>query len=173
MGPSKTDGSWWRVLTNRGSLEKEMANHFSILALRTPRTVWWSDSLYFSFQEGGEILRWKVWGGVAAGGAMEESDMYMQLLLVEVFGETYQRYKYGEQQWGFKWTWKPWRGSSAKSVSLVTWFFDNGMSFLFLFLFCKTGRERRKGRKARFSGTERKVTISPGYHYLKTTVITK
>ena len=30
------DGSWWRVLTKRGPLEKGMANHFSILALRTP-----------------------------------------------------------------------------------------------------------------------------------------
>ena len=30
------DGSWWRVLKKRGPLEKGMANHFSILALRTP-----------------------------------------------------------------------------------------------------------------------------------------
>ena len=28
--------SWWRVLTKRGPLEKGMANHFSILAVRTP-----------------------------------------------------------------------------------------------------------------------------------------
>ena len=34
------DGSWWRVLTKRGPLEKVMANHFSILALRTLWTVW-------------------------------------------------------------------------------------------------------------------------------------
>ena len=34
--PPKTDGSWWRVLTKCGPLEKGMANHFSILALRTP-----------------------------------------------------------------------------------------------------------------------------------------
>ena len=34
------DGSWWRVLTKRGPLEKGMANHFSILALRTPWAVW-------------------------------------------------------------------------------------------------------------------------------------
>jgi len=27
--------SWWRVLTKSGPLEKGMANHFSILALRT------------------------------------------------------------------------------------------------------------------------------------------
>ena len=27
--------SWWRVLTECGPLEKGMANHFSILALRT------------------------------------------------------------------------------------------------------------------------------------------
>ena len=29
------DGSWWRRLTECGPLEKGMANHFSILALRT------------------------------------------------------------------------------------------------------------------------------------------
>ena len=39
VGPPKTDGSWWRVLTKCGPLEKGMANHFSILALRTPWTV--------------------------------------------------------------------------------------------------------------------------------------
>ena len=39
-GPPKMDGSWWRVLTKCGPLEKGMANHFSILALRTPWTVW-------------------------------------------------------------------------------------------------------------------------------------
>ena len=31
---------WWRVLTKCGSLEKGMTNHFSILALRTPWTLW-------------------------------------------------------------------------------------------------------------------------------------
>ena len=31
----KMDGSWWRVLTKHGPLEKRMTNHFSILALRT------------------------------------------------------------------------------------------------------------------------------------------
>ena len=35
-----TDRSWWRVLTKCGSLEKEMEDHFSILASRTPWTVW-------------------------------------------------------------------------------------------------------------------------------------
>ena len=35
VGPPKLDGSWWRVLTKHGPLEKEMANHFSILLLRT------------------------------------------------------------------------------------------------------------------------------------------
>ena len=33
-------GLWWRVLTKCGPLEKGMASHFSILALRTPCTVW-------------------------------------------------------------------------------------------------------------------------------------
>ena len=36
VGPPKTGGSWWRGLTECGPLEKGMANHFSILALRTP-----------------------------------------------------------------------------------------------------------------------------------------
>ena len=38
--PRWMDGSWWRVLTKRDPLEKGMANHFSILALRAPWTVW-------------------------------------------------------------------------------------------------------------------------------------
>ena len=29
MGPPKTDGSWWRVLTKRGPLEKGTADHFT------------------------------------------------------------------------------------------------------------------------------------------------
>ena len=40
LGPPKTGGSWWRGLTECGPLEKGMANHFSILALRSPWTVW-------------------------------------------------------------------------------------------------------------------------------------
>ena len=36
VGPPRTDGSWWRGLTEWGPLEKGMANHFRILALRTP-----------------------------------------------------------------------------------------------------------------------------------------
>ena len=36
VGPPKMDGSWWRDLTECGPLEKGMANHFNILALRTP-----------------------------------------------------------------------------------------------------------------------------------------
>ena len=40
MGPPKTDGSQCRGLTECGPQEKGMANHFSILALRTPWTVW-------------------------------------------------------------------------------------------------------------------------------------
>ena len=40
VGPPKMGGSWWRGLTECGPLEKGMAHHFSILALRTPWTVW-------------------------------------------------------------------------------------------------------------------------------------
>ena len=36
VGQPKTGRSWWRDLTECGPLEKGMANHFSILALRTP-----------------------------------------------------------------------------------------------------------------------------------------
>ena len=36
LGTPKMGGSWWRDLTECGPLEKAMANHFSILALRTP-----------------------------------------------------------------------------------------------------------------------------------------
>ena len=39
-GSPKTQRSWYRVLTKRALLEKGMANHFSILASRTPWTVW-------------------------------------------------------------------------------------------------------------------------------------
>ena len=39
-GPPKTNGSQRRDLTEWGSLEKGIANHFSIFALRTPWTVW-------------------------------------------------------------------------------------------------------------------------------------
>ena len=38
--PLKADGSWWGALTKRGPPEKGMADHFSILAFRTPWTVW-------------------------------------------------------------------------------------------------------------------------------------
>ena len=40
VGPPKMDGSWWRVLTKCGPLEKRMANHSSILASKTPWIVW-------------------------------------------------------------------------------------------------------------------------------------
>ena len=36
VGSPKMAGLWWRGLTECGPLEKGMANHFSILALRTP-----------------------------------------------------------------------------------------------------------------------------------------
>ena len=36
VGQPKMGGSWWRDLTECGPLEKGMAKHFSILALRTP-----------------------------------------------------------------------------------------------------------------------------------------
>ena len=40
VGPPRMDGSWWKVLTKCGTLKKGMPNHFSILSLRTPCTVW-------------------------------------------------------------------------------------------------------------------------------------
>ena len=50
VGSAKMNGSWWRVLTKHGPLEKGMANHFCILALRTPWTVW----------KGKKIGHWKM-----------------------------------------------------------------------------------------------------------------
>ena len=50
VGPPKIDGSWWKVLTKCGPLEKGMANHFSILAWRNPWTVW----------NGKKIWQWKI-----------------------------------------------------------------------------------------------------------------
>ena len=44
------DRSWQRVLAKRGPLEKGMANHFSLLALRTPWISW----------KGKKIGHWKV-----------------------------------------------------------------------------------------------------------------
>ena len=49
-GAPKMDGSWWRGLTECGPQEKGMANHFSILPLRTPWTVW----------KGKKIGQWKM-----------------------------------------------------------------------------------------------------------------
>ena len=40
MGSPKTGRSWWRDLIECHPLEKGMTNHFSILALKTPLTVW-------------------------------------------------------------------------------------------------------------------------------------
>ena len=48
--PPKMDRSWQRVLAKRGPLEKGMANHFSLLALRTPWISW----------KGKKIGHWKV-----------------------------------------------------------------------------------------------------------------
>ena len=40
VGPPKMAGSWWRILTKKGSLEKGRPNHFSFITLRTLWTVW-------------------------------------------------------------------------------------------------------------------------------------
>ena len=50
VGPPKTYRSLWRVLTKHGPLEKGMANHFSILALRTQWPAW----------KGKKIGHWKM-----------------------------------------------------------------------------------------------------------------
>ena len=50
VGPPKMDASWWTVLTKHGPQETRMENHFSILALRIPWTVW----------KGKKIGHWKL-----------------------------------------------------------------------------------------------------------------
>ena len=46
VGSPKKDGSWCRVLTKCDPLEKGIASHVSILALRTPWTVWKSKTIW-------------------------------------------------------------------------------------------------------------------------------
>ena len=48
--PLRMNASWWRFLTKHGPLEKGMADHFGILASRTPRTIW----------KGKKSLHWKM-----------------------------------------------------------------------------------------------------------------
>ena len=48
--PLRTDGSWWRVLTKCGPLEKGMENHFSILALKNP----------WKYEKAKKIWHWKT-----------------------------------------------------------------------------------------------------------------
>ena len=38
VGSHKMDGSWWKILTKRGPLEKGMENYSSIFAIGTPKT---------------------------------------------------------------------------------------------------------------------------------------
>ena len=47
--------AWWRGLTQCGPLEKGMANHFSILALRTPSTV----CVHYAITNN-SLWKWKV-----------------------------------------------------------------------------------------------------------------
>ena len=63
MGQPKTGGSWWRGLTECGPLEKGMANHFSILALRTPWTPWKGKMIGYW-----EVLHRSVGAQYATGG---------------------------------------------------------------------------------------------------------
>ena len=68
LGLLKTNGSWWRALTKRGPLEKEMINHFSILALKTPWTV----------GKGKKIGNWKI----------NSPGQKVPNMLLEISGET-------------------------------------------------------------------------------------
>ena len=52
------DGSQWKVLTKRGPMERGMANHFSILALRAPWT--------YEITKRYDINRWTLRVGVGA-----------------------------------------------------------------------------------------------------------
>ena len=58
--PPKTDGSWWRILTKHGPLEKRIANHFSILALRTPWTEW-KGKKYDTERWTPQVSRYPIW----------------------------------------------------------------------------------------------------------------
>ena len=60
VGPPKMHGSWWRVLIKCGPLEKGIANHFSILALRTPWTVWKDQKIWHWNMNSLGLWKWKV-----------------------------------------------------------------------------------------------------------------
>ena len=60
------DRSWWRGLTKHGPLEKGMASYFSILALRTPWTVW----------KGKKIGHWKMSSPGQVGGQYATGDQW-------------------------------------------------------------------------------------------------
>ena len=55
LGRPNTNWSWWRVLTKHGPLEKGMAKHLSILALRAPWTIW-KDAIASALCSGPENL---------------------------------------------------------------------------------------------------------------------
>ena len=98
------DGSWWRVLTKFGPLEKEMANHFSILALRTPWTVW----------KGKKIGHWE----------MNSPGWWVPNMLLEISGEiTPERMK--RQSQGRKstqlWMWLVIKARSYAIKSNIAW----------------------------------------------------
>ena len=76
VGQPKTGGSWWRDLTECGPLEKGMANHFSILALRTPWTVW---KAYLSLCLTLDLEQWA--GAQNAAGAMARLIGFFPLIL--------------------------------------------------------------------------------------------
>ena len=93
--PPRTAAWWWRVLTKCDPLEKEMADHFSILALSTPWTVW----------KGKKIGHWK----------MNSQGWWVPNMLLEISGEItpermnrYSERKNNTQLW-------MWLGIEAKS----------------------------------------------------------
>ena len=57
---AESQKAWWRILTKHGSLERGMANHFSILALRTPWTVWKGKKLWHWKMKPPHVSRWPI-----------------------------------------------------------------------------------------------------------------
>ena len=111
VGAPKTDGSWWRGLIECGPLEKGLANHFSILTLRTPWTGW----------EGKKIGHWKM---------ISPGQLLLLLLLLSCFSHVwlcatpYTAAHHAPPSLGFSrqehWSGLPFHSPKLKSESEVT-----------------------------------------------------
>ena len=83
--------TWWRILKKHGTLEMGMANHFSILALRTPLTVQKRQKDMTSEDGPTQISRYPIcyWGRAKSSRRNEEAEPKQKWLqVVDMTGES-------------------------------------------------------------------------------------